>query len=115
MEQRPYTVFRSAIVSVIPQVDMDKKLFLEEYLKLLGYADMYFKQREFVAFYNTGLVLAYCSVVTQTHFLAHKVYSLFGQMLIAAKNFEIALELYKKLRVSAHTQKDIILKAYALR
>ena len=47
--------------------------------------------------------------------LANKVYSLFGQMLMAAKRYELALECYDKLRNCAHTFQDIITKAFALR
>ena len=36
-------------------------------------------------------------------------------MLMAAKKFELALDCYEKLRNTAHTFKDIITKAYALR
>ena len=43
-------------------VDMDKKFFLEEFLKLLGYADIYFKKHEFVGFYNTGQMLCFCAI-----------------------------------------------------
>lgn len=42
-EKREFTMFRSNIITQIPYVDMDKKIFLEEFLKLLGYADMYYK------------------------------------------------------------------------
>ena len=44
-ETRQYTVLRSSIVKIVPQADMDKKLFLSEFLKMLGYADLYFNQR----------------------------------------------------------------------
>lgn len=37
-------MLRSSIVKVLPMVDMDKKLFLSELLKLMGYAGMYWKQ-----------------------------------------------------------------------
>ena len=63
-EKRKYTMFRSAIVNIIPQVDMDKKFFLEELLKLLGHADVYFKQHEYVAFFNTGLSVSFCAIQT---------------------------------------------------
>lgn len=43
-------------------VDMDKKLFLVELLKIMGYAGMYWKQQEFVAFYNAGLTIAFISI-----------------------------------------------------
>lgn len=42
-EKREFTMLRSNIITQIPYVDMDKKIFLEEFLKLLGYADMYYK------------------------------------------------------------------------
>ena len=94
---------------------MDKKVFLEELLKLLGYADMYFKQHEYVAFYNSGLAISFCAIQTSQFIIAKKVYSLFGQMLLTAKRNELALECYSRLRDLAHTDRDIITKAFALR
>lgn len=93
---------------------MDKKKFLEEVLKLLAYADMYFKQRSYTGFYNAGLTIAFMCIQVSHFSLADKVYSLFGQMLLAAKRYELALEMYQKLRNCAHTHKDIIGKMYAL-
>ena len=43
-EVRPHTVLRSSIVKILPMIDMDKKIFLSELLKLMGYAGMYWKQ-----------------------------------------------------------------------
>lgn len=40
---------------------------------------------------------------------------MFAQMLVAAKSYRLALELYKKLRDCAHTHKDIVTKAFALK
>ena len=37
-------------------------MFLETYLKLLGYADMYYKKFEYVGFFNSGLTLAFCAI-----------------------------------------------------
>lgn len=42
-ETRNHTVLRSNIVKLLPQVDNDKKLFLTEFMKVMAYADMYFK------------------------------------------------------------------------
>ena len=47
--------------------------------------------------------------------LADKTYSLFGQMLLTAKKYHLALEMYRKLRNCAHTHKDIVSKIYALK
>lgn len=68
-----------------------------------------------MAFYNTGLTLTLCAIQTQQIVLALKVYSLFAQMLFTAKRIDLALELYFKQRNCAHTHKDIISKAYALK
>ena len=59
-------------------VDMDKKLFLYEFLKLLAYADFYFKSKEYVAFYNAAMTIAFCAIQVGQYLLAFKVYSLFG-------------------------------------
>lgn len=40
---RHNTLLKSNIVKVKPQIDLDKKVYLNEMLKLLGYADMYYK------------------------------------------------------------------------
>lgn len=93
---------------------MDKKLFLEELLKLLAYADMYFKSHQFVAFYNAAQVISFVCIQTKQFAIADKVYSMCGQMLFAAKRYGLALELYRKLRSCAHTHQDIMSKMYAL-
>jgi hypothetical protein len=61
-EPRKYTIFTSNQVKILPQIDIDKKYFLNELLKLLGYADMYFKQRSFMAFYNAGITAAFMAI-----------------------------------------------------
>ena len=61
-ESRQYTVLKSTIIDKIPNVDLDKKLFLKELLKLLGFADMYFKKHEYMAFFNAGLAMAFIAV-----------------------------------------------------
>ena len=114
-ENRQYSALRSKIIKILPMVDMDKKLFLQEFLKLLAYADMYFRQRHYMAFYNAGLTIAYCAIQTNQLQLADKVYSLFGQMLFTAKKYTLALQMYVKLRNCAHTHKDVLVKAYACR
>ena len=77
---------------------MDKKLFLDELLKMLAYSDLYFKSRQFIAFYNSALAITFICIQTKQFHLADKVYSLFGQMLSAAKKYDLALEIYRKLR-----------------
>ena len=47
---------------IAPNVDIDKKYFLNEFLKLLGYSDMYYKQRNFMALYNAALTCAFLAV-----------------------------------------------------
>jgi hypothetical protein len=59
---RNNTVLRSSISVLQNQVDNDKKLFLQEFVKLLAYSDMYFKQRQFTAFYNAALTLTFMAV-----------------------------------------------------
>ena len=61
-ERRQHTVLRSSIVKILPMVDMDKQLFLSEMLKLMGYAGMYWKQQQYIAFYNSGLTIAYIAI-----------------------------------------------------
>ena len=114
-EARQHTVLRSSIVKVIPQTDMDKKLFLGELLKMMGYAEMYYNSRQYVAFYNVGLTIAFTAVQVQHFVLADKVYSLFGFMLLTAQKYALALEMYRKLRNCAHTHRDIISKMFALK
>ena len=61
-ETRQYTVLKSSIVKVIPQADLDKKLFLSEFLKMMGYADSYYNQRQYIGFYNVGLTIAFTAI-----------------------------------------------------
>ena len=72
-------------------VDMDKKMFLFELLKILAYSDFYFKQKEYTAFYNTALAISFCCIQVGQYLIANKVYSLFGQMLLTAKRYVLAL------------------------
>ena len=72
------TLLNSKIMKQTPCVDMDKKVFLGEVLKLLAYADSDFKQQEYVGFYNAGLAIAFMCVQTKQFVLAGKVYSMFG-------------------------------------
>ena len=59
---RNNTLLKSNLIKVPPQVDMDKKVFLTEFLKLLSYADMYYKQREYNGFYNAAIVITFIAV-----------------------------------------------------
>ena len=42
-DERSNTRLKSNIMKVKPQIDLDKKVFLAEFLKMLSYADMYYK------------------------------------------------------------------------
>ena len=77
-EEREGTALRADFIQLTPNVDVDKKIFLEEYLKVLAYADMYYKQREYTGFYNCALLLSFLAIYVRQFILAEKVYSLFG-------------------------------------
>ncbi len=76
---------------------------------------MYFKQKQFTAFFNAALTLTFMAIQVGLFILADKIYSLFGQMLMTAKKYNLALELYRKLRNCAHTHRDIVGKMFALK
>ena len=94
-------------------VDIDKQYFVDEFLKLLAFAENYYKLGMWIAFYNSGLVIAFICVQTQHYSLAAKVYSLFSTMLVAAKEYRLALYMARKLRNASHTAKDCLMKMYA--
>ena len=115
VELRPHSVLRSKKddVDIRPGFDADKNYFLKEFLKLLAYAENYQKVKQFVGFYNTGLMLAYFCIQIQHYSLANKVYSLFGQILLVAKKGDLAVKMYTKLRHCAHTDRDSMTKMFA--
>lgn len=114
-EKRAHTLFNSNQVRIVPNIDIDKKYFLLEFLKMLGYSDMYFRKRNYSAFYSAGLTSGFLAIQVGNYSLADKCYSMFAQMLLAAKVYPLALELYRKLRNCAHTHRDIIAKTFALK
>lgn len=110
---RQHTLLRSNQVNKFPNMDVDKKYFLQEFLKLIAFSEMYYRERQFVAFYNTGMTVAFIAVQVNHFGLANKVYSMFGQMLLVSRQHSLALEMFSKMRNCAHTAKDIIVKMYA--
>jgi len=63
-QTRQYTILKSSFthVDLRPQVDSDKMYFLNEFLKLLAFSENYHKIKEYVGFYNSGLVIAFMCV-----------------------------------------------------
>ena len=43
-------------------VDSDKQYFLNEFLKLLAFAESYYKQKQYMAWYNSGMVIAFICI-----------------------------------------------------
>ncbi len=74
-----------AHVDIRPNFDADKNYFLNEMLKLLAYAENYFRQKQYMALYNSSLVLAFMCIQVRHYTLACKIYSLFGQIFLVAK------------------------------
>lgn len=113
-QARKTTILRStaAHVDLRPNVDSDKMYFLNELMKLLAYAENYYKEKEYMGFYNSAMVIAYLCIQMRHFKMAGKVYSLFAQMLLDVKKYELALELYRKLRNCAHTNQDAVTKLY---
>ena len=62
--RRNDTILRSRVdhVDVRPMVDADKKYFLNELLKLLAYAEKYFRMKRFIELYNAGLAVAFICI-----------------------------------------------------
>lgn len=104
-----------AHVDLRPMVDTDKNYFLNELLKLLAFAEHYFRTRQFVELYNAGLVIAFICIQTHHYTLACKVYSLFGQILLTNDKADLAEKMYNKLRACAHTDRDPVIKLFALK
>ena len=94
-------------------MDADKKYFLNETLKLLAHAENYYKNKKFVALFNSGLIIAFVCVQVKHFTLACKVYSLFGQILLVNKKTILAISMYNKLRCCSHTNKDIVIKMFS--
>ena len=59
-------------------LDTDKNYFLNEFLKLLAHAENYWKQKQYMAVYNSALVIAFICIQIKHYSLASKVYSLFA-------------------------------------
>lgn len=113
-QARKTTILRStaAHVDLRPNVDSDKMYFLNELIKLLAFAENYYKEKEYMGFFNSALVISYLCIMMKHLKIAAKVYSLFAQMLIDAKQFHLAYELYRKMRNTAHTDHDCVTKLY---
>ena len=78
-DSREFTILNvTSQVDLREQVDSDKMYFLNEFLKLQAYAENYYKIKQYVGFYNAGIVIAYICIQTHHYSLACKVYSLFG-------------------------------------
>ena len=43
-------------------MDADKNYFLNEVMKLLAFAENYFRHKQYVAMYNAGLALAFVCI-----------------------------------------------------
>ena len=115
IQMRQHTILRSQDLHVDKRenTDADKVYFINEFLKILAYAENYYKQRKFIALFNTGMVLAFLCIQIQHYALANKVYSMFGQMLLVAKKGPLAVLMYNKLMCCAHTDKDAVSKMFA--
>lgn len=112
---RQYTVLRSkqAHVDIRENMDADKNYFLNEFLKIMAHSENYYKKGNYKALFNSGMVLAFICIQIQHYTLANKIYSMFGQMLLVAKQEPLAIMMYNKLRQCAHTDKDAVAKMFA--
>ena len=70
--------YRQEYDDIRDNMDADKKYFLNEFLKILAHAENYYKQRKYMALFNSGLVLAFICIQIQHYSLANKVYSMFA-------------------------------------
>jgi len=43
-------------------MDADKNYFLTEFMKLLAHAENYYKQKNFFAFFNSGMTIAFICI-----------------------------------------------------
>ena len=62
--KREFTILRSkqAHIDLRPMVDSDKQYFLNEFLKLLAFAENYYKQKQYLAWFNSGMVIAFICI-----------------------------------------------------
>ena len=94
-------------------MDTDKNYFLTEVMKLLAHSENYYKQKKYIALFNSGMVIAFLCIQINHYALANKVYSMFAQMLLVSNKGELAVNMYNKMRCCAHTDKDSVTKMFA--
>lgn len=113
-QARKTTILRStaAHVDLRPNVDSDKMYFLNELMKLMAFAENYYREKQFIGFYNAALVVAYLCIKMRHLKIACKVYSMFAQMLTVSGQYKLALQLYGKLRNCAHSDQDAVIKLF---
>ena len=66
-------------------IDLDKKQFLMELLKMFVHVDVYMKKKDFTALSNLGMTIAYLAVVIRQYNIVMKVYSMFAQIFLVNK------------------------------
>ena len=60
---RSHTILVSKHDEQPPCIDLDKKQFIREILKMFAYVDIYLKKKEWLALANLGMILAYLATV----------------------------------------------------
>lgn len=61
MKGRAHTILKAYQnhVDIRPMVDADKNYFLNELLKLMAFAEKYFRLHKFMELFNAGLAIAF--------------------------------------------------------
>ena len=110
---RCHTLLMSRHDEQTPCVDLDKKQFLKELLKMFAHVEVYLRKKEFIALSNLGMAIAFLAVMIRQFNVAMKVYSMFGQIFLVNRQYRLANDFYNKLRNCAHSAQDIVVKMYA--
>ena len=110
---RAHTLLASKHDAQTPCVDLDKRQFLKELLKLFAHVDVYLKKKEYIALANLGVAVAFLAVLIRQFTVALKVYSMFAQVFLVNRQYRLANDFYNKLRNCAHSAQDIVVKMYA--
>lgn len=110
---RAHTLLQSQHDEQVPCVDLDKRQFIIELLKMFTHVDAYMKKKEYLALSNLGMTIGFLGVILRQYNFVMKVYSMFAQIFMVYGQYKLALDFYNRLRNCAHTAKDIVVKMYS--
>ena len=77
---RSHTLLQSQHDEQIPCVDLDKKQFITELLKMFTHVDHFMKKKEYCALANLGMTIGFLGVILRQYNFVMKAYSMFAQI-----------------------------------